>query len=415
MDKISKGVTLRGLNIWLLVCSSVLASIGLDTNSVAVIIGAMLISPLMSPILGVGLSLGMHDRELFLRSLKNLAVAVIISIASSTLYFIVTPFGDITEELLSRTHPTLLDVGVAFAGGIAGIISMSRSESTNAIPGVAIATALMPPICTSGFGLASGNWQFFLGAFYLFFINALFISLSTYIIVKYLKFPVKQYVDKIKQARYTRLTTFFLLLSLIPSVYFLYTVYNQSKTKQKIQNLVIATMEKEGNEILKWEVNAADSIRYVNVYYSGNVMPERKIDSLQAVCHANGLKNYKIKVLRVNLTKEEITGLSTDVARQMLNEWQIKMLKDQNKDSANWVNWVAEPKLVIAEVKTAFSGLDSINIVRSIQLRDTENLQDTVTSIFYKKSRRFTAKDERAFIDFLKLRLHNDSLVFTRF
>lgn len=414
VKKIGEGVSLKGFNIWILICATILASIGLDTNSVAVIIGAMLISPLMSPILGIGLSLGMHDRELFIRSLKNLAIATGISLISSALYFLFTPFGNVTEELLSRTHPTLLDVGVAFVGGIAGIVSMSRHESTNAIPGVAIATALMPPICTAGFGLANGNWEIFLGAFYLFFINALFISLSTYLIVKYLKFPVKQYVDKSKQANYTRLSWVLLILSLIPSVYFLYTVYDKSKTKERIQALVIEPIERDGNEILKWEVNSSDSIKYVNIYYSGLAVADSKIDSLQALCYKNGLKSYRIKVLRVNLTKEEITGLSTNVARQMLNEWQIKMLEMQKEDSVNHTMWAAEVKKASREARVAFINLDTISVERTIHIRDSIS-PDTVVDVWYKGNNKFTEKDKLALAAFLRLRLGQDSIVFSKF
>ncbi|RYE24296.1 MAG: TIGR00341 family protein [Sphingobacteriales bacterium] len=413
IGRISSGVSLKGFNIWILVCASILACIGLDTNSVAVIIGAMLISPLMSPILGVGLSLGIHDRELFLRSLKNLLVAVALSLLSSTLYFLVSPFGDVTEELLSRTHPTLLDVGVAFVGGVAGIVSMSRKETTNAIPGVAIATALMPPLCTSGFGLASGNWEFFLGAFYLFFINALFISLSTYLIVKYLKFPIKEYIDKRKQASYTRISWVLLVLSLIPSIYFLYTVYNNSKAKLRIQSLVIKNIERHGNEILKWGIDASDSVKYVNVYYSGDVVSEQQIDSLQALCKQNGLADFKIKVLRVNVTKEEITGLSTNVARQMLNDWQIKMMTERQEDSASWHIWVNEAKVASKEAKVAFPVFDSINIARSILIDDATH-PDTLVTVWYKPSGKMHADDMSNLTAFIKLRMHTDTLLLNK-
>ncbi|WP_460879233.1 DUF389 domain-containing protein [Pontibacter rugosus] len=160
--EINDKIPIRGNNTWMLICSAMLASIGLDTGSGAVIIGAMLISPLMSPILGVGLSVGINDREMLVDSLKNLALAAVAGLIVSALYFSVTPLGEPTNELLARTQPTLLDVLVAIFGGVAGIISISRSDRSNAIPGVAIATALMPPLCTAGYGLASGRIDFFL-------------------------------------------------------------------------------------------------------------------------------------------------------------------------------------------------------------------------------------------------------------
>lgn len=231
--EINDKIPIRGNNTWMLICSAMLASIGLDTSSGAVIIGAMLISPLMSPILGVGLSVGINDREMLIASIKNLALAAAAGLLVSTLYFSITPLGEPTNELLARTQPTLLDVMVAIFGGIAGIISISRSDRSNAIPGVAIATALMPPLCTAGFGLAVGRIDYFFGGFYLFFINAVFISLSTYMIVKYLHFHTKSYVDQAKQKRVAQIMGIMLFIVVLPSVYFLYNVYVGVKTKRK--------------------------------------------------------------------------------------------------------------------------------------------------------------------------------------
>jgi len=168
---------MAGANAWLLMCSIMIASLGLDLNSPAVIIGAMLISPLMSPILGIGLAVGINDNDALLLALKHFGIAIVIALVTSTLYFWLTPFGMETSEIRARTAPTLLDVLVAFFGGVAGIISGSRKDKSNAIPGVAIATALMPPLCVTGYGLATGNWTFMLNSFYLFFLNATFVAL----------------------------------------------------------------------------------------------------------------------------------------------------------------------------------------------------------------------------------------------
>ncbi|MCB0625235.1 MAG: DUF389 domain-containing protein, partial [Saprospiraceae bacterium] len=160
---------MRGANAWLLMCSIMVASLGLDLNSPAVIIGAMLISPLMSPILGIGLAVGINDREMLTISLQHFGIAIGIALATSFIYFQLTPLGDVTSEIEARTAPTFLDVLVAFFGGIAGIISGSRRDKSNAIPGVAIATALMPQLCDTGFGLDNGEWEIMLNYFYLFF------------------------------------------------------------------------------------------------------------------------------------------------------------------------------------------------------------------------------------------------------
>lgn len=199
INGIRSGIDLRGYNLWILAAAALLACIGLDTNSAAVIIGAMLISPLMNPILGVGLGLGIDDPDSLFKSIQNLAVAVFMSLLISFLYFrFLTPLGGITPEIQARTSPTLLDAFVALFGGVAGIVSNSRREKSNAIPGVAIATALMPPLCSAGFGLANMEWSVFFGAFYLFFINAMVISFFTFLIVRYLGFHepmVKELAD----------------------------------------------------------------------------------------------------------------------------------------------------------------------------------------------------------------------------
>ena len=210
--------------------------------------------------------LAIHDRKLLLRSLRDLFLAVVISLLASVIYFFLSPLGEPTAELQARTFPTLLDVLIALFGGIAGVVSISRFEQTNAIPGVAIATALMPPLCTAGFGIATQRWDYFLGAFYLFFINAVFITLATYIIVKYLKFPAKEFINRKREMRYRLWLTVIALAMLVPSTYFLYTVYQNEVIKNEINELVIQPIKQQGNEILKWEVTSKDSITEIKVY-----------------------------------------------------------------------------------------------------------------------------------------------------
>ena len=187
VDSIRNGVEFKGTNLWVLIFATFIASLGLNLNSTAVIIGAMLISPLMGPIMGVGLAIGQNDFELMKRSLKSYMVATLFSVVTATLYFLFTPLDEVQSELLAR---------IALFGGLAGIVALATKEKGNVIPGVAIATALMPPLCTAGFGLATGNLLYFLGAFYLYFINSVFISLATFLGVRFMHFKRKQFVDK---------------------------------------------------------------------------------------------------------------------------------------------------------------------------------------------------------------------------
>ena len=267
ITEIRSNVQLRGANVWILICAAGLASIGLDVNSAAVIIGAMLISPLMSPILGIGLGVGINDQGLLIDALKNFSIAVGISIAVSTLYFLVTPLGEPQPELVARTEPTLLDVGVALFGGIAGIVAGSRREKTNAIPGVAIATALMPPLCTAGFGIATGRWAFFFGAFYLFFINAVFISLSTYLIVRYLHFPYHEFPDERTRVLVKRSLAVFVIVVAIPSTIIFYRVISDLQTRDAINAWLDDHLRTESHEPIRWERSGSveDSVEILKV------------------------------------------------------------------------------------------------------------------------------------------------------
>lgn len=216
---ISKGVEFRGVNLWVLIFAAMVASLGLNFNSAAVIIGAMLISPIMGPIMGVGLSLGINDFDLLKKSLRNFALMFIVAIVTATAYFFISPLSSNSSELLARTTPTTYDLLIAFFGGLAGMVAQTRQDRTSTvIPGVAIATALMPPLCTAGFGLATGQLRFFLGAFYLFFINSVFIALATYLVVRFLKYEKKVFIDKVRERNVKRMMMIITLVTFIPSV-----------------------------------------------------------------------------------------------------------------------------------------------------------------------------------------------------
>lgn len=216
---ISKGVEFRGVNLWVLIFAAMVASLGLNVNSAAVIIGAMLISPIMGPIMGVGLSLGINDFDLLKKSLRNFALMFIVAIVTATTYFFISPLSSNSSELLARTMPTTYDLLIAFFGGLAGMVAQTRQDRTSTvIPGVAIATALMPPLCTAGFGLATGQLRFFLGAFYLFFINSVFIALATYLVVRFLKYEKKVFIDKVRERNVKRMMMIITLVTFIPSV-----------------------------------------------------------------------------------------------------------------------------------------------------------------------------------------------------
>ena len=226
-DRIRGNIGMHGSNLWILMFAIFVASVGLNVNSTAVIIGAMLISPLMGPIMGIGYGAGINDFVLIRTAFKNLAIATLIALLTSTLYFLISPLDTAQSELLARTTPTAWDVLIGFFGGLAGIVGATRKEISNVIPGVAIATALMPPLCTAGFGLATGHWSYFFGAFYLYTINFVFIALSAFLVVRAFSVAKKKYVDPDIAKRAQRYIMIIVIATILPSSYLAYQLVGE--------------------------------------------------------------------------------------------------------------------------------------------------------------------------------------------
>jgi hypothetical protein len=291
---------------------------------------------------------------------------------------------------------------VALFGGLAGIISISRKGPTNAIPGVAIATALMPPLCTAGFGIATGNWRFFAGAFYLFFINAVFISMATFLVVRHLHFPVLRLGNKSLQRVYNFWFGIIAALALIPSIYFLYSLYREEMVKQKISEAVITPIRLQGNEILKWETEKRDTATLVKIYHSGKPLNDTLKQAMNAALANAGLKTFRIQPLRANLTKEEITHLSADVTRQVFAEMRIREVLDQQPlyDSLPF-------RQLKKELPLLFPGIDSVTH-GWLHLAGKSKV-DTIPLLSYFSSRRLSAGEEKRLRSFLELRLRSDT------
>lgn len=276
---INKGVDFHGTNLWVLIFAIFIASIGLNVNSTAVIIGAMLVSPLMGPIMGVGLALGVNNFDLMKRSLKNLAFAVVVGLATSTLYFLISPISTVQSELLARTTPTIYDVLIALFGGLAGIVAQSRKDRTSTvIPGVAIATALMPPLCTAGFGLARGDMTFFIGAFYLFFINAVFIAVGTFIIVRFLKYKKIEFVDPRKERRARRYMTVVVTITLVPSIILAYGIVQRTIFETNAKNYIDKVLVFDGCEVINSSANYSRKGSTIEVTLMGNTISSDAIN-----------------------------------------------------------------------------------------------------------------------------------------
>ncbi len=249
---ITEGIFFRGANMWILMFATLVASLGLNVDSTAVIIGAMLISPLMGPIMGFGLSLGINDFWLMKRSLRNFGFMVGTAITVATLFFLVVPVSGAQSELLARTQPTIFDVLIAFFGGAAGVVAYTRKDRTfTVISGVAIATALMPPLCTAGYGIATGRWQFFGGALYLFIINAIFIALSTYAIVRVLKYKPVAQVERRTELRVRRVMWTIIVVTVLPSVFIAFRLIDKSVFEANVARMVDSEFRFEATAVLE--------------------------------------------------------------------------------------------------------------------------------------------------------------------
>ena len=322
IESLKKGVEFRGTNLWVLIFAIFLASLGLNTNSTAVIIGAMLISPLMGPIMGFGLGLGIADFDLVKRSLRNYLTATLFSVVTATIYFLISPISEAQSELLARTSPTIYDVLIAFFGGLAGIVAGSTKSKGNVIPGVAIATALMPPLCTAGFGLATGNLSYFLGAFYLYFINTVFISLSTYIVVRVLKYPNKEFLDKKRALVVRRYMMIIVTCTIIPSLYLTYRVLRNTVFDEQVRSFVNKELDFPNTQVLSRTV-AVDTAgrKALNVVLLGDEVPDMMIETARA-----RMRDYGLGGIGLNIQQ----GFGSDVD---INELKSVLMKDLYKNN----------------------------------------------------------------------------------
>ena len=308
--QISSGVTFHGANLWVLIFAILIASLGLNVNSTAVIIGAMLISPLMGPIIGMGLAVGITDLELLKRSATNYLVATVISVLTATLYFIITPLTEAQSELLARTSPTLYDVLIALFGGAAGILALCTKGKGNVLPGVAIATALMPPLCTAGYGLAVGNLSYFFGAFYLYFINTVFIALATFFGVRMLRFKRKDTVDTARLAIVNRYIIGAVVLTMLPATYMTVQIVRESVQENNILKFVKNEFETKGAQIISHKID--DKSSALNIVTVGKRLTDAEISDAR-----KRMDEYKLEQFKLNV----IQGTQTDslMLSQMLN------------------------------------------------------------------------------------------------
>ena len=307
-NNILKDIPFKGYNVWILICSIVICSVGLNINSTAVVIGAMLISPLMGPILGLGLSIGTNDLDNLKSSIKNFLIALGVSLLTSTIFFLITPLHDAQSELLARTQPTFLDALIAIFGGLAGIIAVSRKDASNVFPGVAIATALMPPICTAGYGIANGNMHFFLGALYLFLLNSVFISISTLVIIRYLHFPFISFVDKQMEKKVKRYIIIVSAVIIIPSAYLFFEVTQESIFYARADKFTKETFIYKGSEVINHKFIYDKEGSTIEIFMIGKHIPDEVIWAWKQELKNTDLNNTVLKIIQNKDNSDELAG-----------------------------------------------------------------------------------------------------------
>lgn len=293
---IRKNIHFKGANAMILACAIIIASVGLNINSIPVIIGAMLISPVMGPILGMGLAIGTYDIALMKTSLKNFGIMVGISIAAASLFFIVSPLDlENPTELLARTRPTVYDVLVALFGGVAGMLELARKSKGTVLSGVAIATALMPPLCTIGYGISTLNPTYIFGALYLFFINAIFIMLATFLTVRYLKFPRKEIEDERLRRRAVRVVMVVLALILIPSFFSAVMIVRENNFSRNAQRFIQENRVIGTSYIFNHTVSSTrNGVQTLDIYLAGEALSPQAREGLIRSAAAHGIREEQL-------------------------------------------------------------------------------------------------------------------------
>ncbi|MFN8673025.1 MAG: DUF389 domain-containing protein [Candidatus Sericytochromatia bacterium] len=434
IDNIKKSIEFRGENLWTLICAIFIASIGLNTNSTAVIIGAMLISPLMGPIVGTGLAIGINDFQLLKTSLKNLSISVIASLITSTVYFSLTPLTEVQSELLARTNPTIFDVLIALLGGVAGIVANTRKEKSNVIPGVAIATALMPPLCTAGYGLATNNYLFFLGAFYLFFINSVFICIATIFVIQFLGFNEVEYIDIKKQSKIKKYIFLFAFLTILPSIYTAWNVVNESIFKSRAIHFINEKTKFKNTKLINSKFNYnKNGISTIDLTFIGENIPNNNISELK-----NSLSNYNLRntelfinqsntssinieeefnkmnqTLKVELTEElyknNLESLRKSEEKIAILEKSLENNKNKVKELLS-INEKVDLDKIMKEIKTFYPNIKEISFSKATKKDTKSNKLIEYPLFIIKWNKNSDIYDKNKILNFLKIRTAKNNL-----
>ncbi|WP_026260804.1 DUF389 domain-containing protein [Spirosoma luteum] len=414
IQSISRGIEFRGISLWTLIFAIFIASIGLNVNSTAVIIGAMLISPLMGPIMGIGLGVGINDLTMIGRALKNLSLAVFISILTSTAYFLISPLHIAQSELLSRTSPSVWDAFIAFFGGLAGIVAgSSRDKVTNVIPGVAIATALMPPLCTAGYGLSTGNLYYFAGAFYLFLINSVCISLATLLMVRFLGYHQKEYPTPEIERRVRSTIWMAVLVVVVPSSYLGAQLVRKTIFEQEAKQFITNECNFQYRQLINYTAHFNQGKgSTLELSLVGESLPKDSINFLRSKMPTYGLEDTQLIVKQGNFKDAEVDvdAIKTTVTDQVIKYSQASIArKDHEIDSLKrYIDLTQTSRLSVAdlrnELKTLMPDVQTFTASRSLVMTGNKATPDTVMLVYAKFSRRHTRAERQRIEKWLQSR-----------
>ena len=413
--QISDGVDSHGATLWVLIFAIFIASLGLNVNSTAVIIGAMLISPLMGPIIGMGLAVGIADLKLFKRALTNYLIKTVISVVTATIYFAISPITEAQSELLARTSPTLYDVLIALFGGAAGILAISTKSKNNVIPGVAIATALMPPLCTAGYGFAMGNTSYFFGAFYLYFINTVFIAFTTCIGVRLLHFHRKKFVDREKMKRVNYYIISIVIITMLPASYMTWNIIKQSVTENNVEKFVRDELNNNGTYIISYEYDS--KTKTLNVVAIGKPISVGAIAKAQKSMADYKLGDYTLKVIQ-GASSDSLLAIQRNKKSLAVtgegnsSKWQEQAYQNValQKQLAAYTRYPVLANDMKRELKVVCPAAKSLVLSQSSEcFLDTALTKGYVMAVV--KTNNTLAKDDRQQLyEWLKARVKTDSL-----
>ena len=420
-SSIRNNIAFKGPNVIILACAIVIASVGLNVNSIPVIIGAMLISPVMGPILGLGLGLGTEDGELLKDSLKNFAIMVIISILASSVFFFLSPLTlENPSELLARTYPTIYDVLIALFGGFAGILETSRKEKGTVISGVAIATALMPPLCTVGYGISRLNIAFMFGALYLFLINTIFIALATFLAVKFFKFPVvKEEAGEVEGKRKGLSKSWYaviLTVIILPSIWTAFNVVKENNFKIHAAQLVQENKNMGRSFIYDYKTNYSRKLSTVDIFVAGEMLTDEAKEILYNDAENYGFMRNQIvihedaTIARENLSETELMKSfyeHTDKQIKMLSDSIVRLNArlESYKENQIPVNSIAQ------ELFAQHPHITNISITRGSTVDVLTSAESEQIVVFITSDEPINNHLHDQIERWLKVRLHNENVL----